>query len=347
MPIFARMKNFLFLTLLLLVFQQSTLASSHPQHKINIIPEKIAVAEFYEKYTAIGQAKLANSTDYFAKVKGKVDFISSIQGNKIAKGDVVIIIDKEIAEKLKSQAEANLYLAESTHNRNLSLLKKSIINVEEINKSKASLEQARSEYAKALKTYDDMVIKAMEDGYIGVIRTNIADEVKEGDYLFSLTTKSNFYVFVELPEILRGKILTSGAVSAHGENDEAISGKILAISDYLSNNGTVTAKFEFPYNDNLLHGAFVETDIIFNKHQALALPEKAVLKNNQGDFVYVITSENKVKQVFVTLGVRTNNMIELLSNELKEGDMIVLDGLTKVYEGAEVVVNSNIKYSGT
>ena len=120
------MKNFLFLTLLLLVFQQSTLASSHPQHKINIIPEKIAIAEFHEKYTAIGQAKLANSTDYFAKVKGKVDFISSVQGSKIAKGDIVIIIDKEIAEKLKSQAEANLYLAESTHNRNLSLLKKNI-----------------------------------------------------------------------------------------------------------------------------------------------------------------------------------------------------------------------------
>ena len=97
----------------------------------------------------------------------------------------------------------------------------------------------------------------------------------------------------------------------------------------------------------MLHGAFVETDIIFNKHQALALPEKAVLKNNQGDFVYVITSENKVKQVFVTLGVRTNNMIELLSDELKEGDMIVLDGLTKVYDGAEVVVNSNIEHSGT
>ena len=35
------------------------------------------------------------------------------------------------------------------------------------------------------------------------------------------------------------------------------------------------------------------------------------------------------------------------TDELKEGDMIVLDGLTKVYEGAEVVVNSNIKHSGT
>ena len=341
------MKKFLLLTLLLLVFQQTTLASTHPQQKVNIIPEKLTTAEFYEKYTAIGQAKLANSKDYFAKVKGKVDFISNMQAAKIAKGDIVIIIDKEIAEKLKSQAEANLYLAESTHNRNLSLLRKNIINIEEINKSKASLEQARSEYAKALKTYDDMVIKAMEDGYVGVIRANIADEVKEGDYLFSLITKSDFYIFVELPEILRGRILTSDAVSAHGTSDEIIPGKILAISDYLSNNGTITAKFEFPYSDNLLHGAFVETDIIFNKHQALALPEKAVLKNNQGDFVYVITPENKVKQVFVTLGVRTNNMIELLSNELKEGDMIVLDGLTKVYDGAEVVVNSKTEPSGT
>ena len=71
------------------------------------------------------------------------------------------------------------------------------------------------------------------------------------------------------------------------------------------------------------------------------LPEKAVLKNNQGDFVYAITPENKVKQIFVTLGVRANNMIELLSNELKEGDLIVLDGLTKVYDGAEVVINTD------
>jgi RND family efflux transporter MFP subunit len=341
------MKNFLFLTLLLLVFQQSALASSHQQQKINIIPEKLTTAEFYEKYTAVGQAKLANSKDYFAKVKGKVDFISSIQGNKIAKGDIVIIIDKEIAEKLKSQAEANLYLAESTHNRNLSLLKKNIINVEVINKSKASLEQAKNEYVKALKTYDDMVIKAMEEGYIGVIRANIADEVKEGDYLFSITTKSNFYIFAELPEILRGRILTSDTVSAHGKNDKIILGQILAVSNYLSNSGTVTVKFEFPYDDSLVHGAFVETDIIFNKHHALALPEKAVLKNNQGDFVYVITPENKVKQVFVTLGVRTNSMIELLSNELKEGDMIVLDGLTKVYDGAEVIINSKTEHSET
>ena len=34
-------------------------------------------------------------------------------------------------------------------------------------------------------------------------------------------------------------------------------------------------------------------------------------------------------------------------NELKEGDMIVLDGLTKVYDGAEVIINSKTEPSGT
>ncbi len=333
------MKNFVKLIFLILLYQQQAFANN--VDKIIITPEKLSIAEFYEKHTAIGQAKLANSKDYFAKVKGKVNFISSIQGSKVSKDDIIIAIDREIAETSKSQAEASLHMAESNYNRDLSLLKKKIISEEIINKSKTSLETARNDYTKAISTYKDMVIKAMEDGYIGVIKTNVADEIKEGDYLFSITTKSNFYIFVELPQILHGRIVTSDTVNAHGENGEIIPGKILALSNYVSANGTINTKLEFPYNDYLLHGAFVETDIIFNKHKALGLPEKAVLKNNQGDFVYVITPENKVKQIFVTLGVRANNMIELLSNELKEGDLIVLDGLTKVYDGAEVVINTD------
>jgi hypothetical protein len=36
-------------------------------------------------------------------------------------------------------------------------------------------------------------------------------------------------------------------------------------------------------------------------------------------------------------------MIESLSEELKEGDMIVVDGLTKVHDGAEVVVSEKVE----
>lgn len=330
------MKKILKLLVLIFLYQEDVYASG--ENKIAIVPEKLTIGEFYEKHIAIGQIKLTTSKDYFTKVSGKVDFVSSVQGSKISKDDIVLTIDREIAEKSKSEAEANLYVADSNYNRDVSLLEKRVVSEEIVNKSKASLEHARNEYTKALNNYNNMVIKAMDNGYIGVIRAKVSDEVKEGDYLFSITAKSDFYVYVELPQILHGRIFTHDIVNAYGEKGKIIPGKILAISDYISNNGTINTKLEFPYSDYLLHGTFVETEIIFNKHKALVLPEKAVLKNNQGNFVYAITPENKVKQVFVTLGIRTDNMIELLSDELKEGDLIVLDGLTKVYDGAEVVI---------
>ncbi len=330
------MKNFITLLCLVFLFEQKTFAQNIS--KIIITPAKLSIAEFHEKHTAIGQVKLVNSKDYFAKTKGTVDFIFDKQGGEISKDTIVLTIDREIAETMKSQAEANLYMAEYNYNRDLALFEKNIIKEEGVNKSKTTLEQARNDYKKVISTYKDMVIKSTDNASIGVIKANIGDVVKEGDYLFSITTKSDFYIFVELPEILNGKILNSDIVQAYGENGKPIQGKIVAISNYVSDNGTITAKLIFPYNDYLLHGSFVETDIIFNKHKALGVPEKAVLKNNQGDFIYVITPENKAKKTFVTLGIRTNNMIELLSDDVKEGDLIVLDGLTKIYDGSEIII---------
>ncbi len=314
--------------------------SSANNTKINITPHQLQTAIFYEEYVVVGRASMQNSSDYFAKVRGVVDEVSKIQGSMVQKGDVLLIIDKKVAEKLKARAEANLYLAESNYRGNSSLLKKNIINKEEINRSKLLLENARSDYAKSIEIYDHMVIKAEEDGYIGVIRANVASDVKEGDYLFSIINKSNFNIFVELPEKLRGRILRTDSVSIECENGDIINGNISAISDYLSNHGTITAKLQFPFNENLIHGSYVSTNIIFNKHTGLAVPEKAILKNNNGNFVYMVTKDNKIKQIFITPGIRTNNMIELLSNELVDGDMIVLEGLTKVYDGLEVEVNS-------
>lgn len=317
-------------------FSPSTFADW--QMKALVVPHKITATEFRERYVAIGESRFANSKDYFARVNGKVEFVSGAQGDKVTKGEVIIAIDKEIAEKLKSQAEADLYLAESNYNRSLLLWEKKVTTEEELNQSKAALERAKNDYAKALSTYNDMIIQAVDNGYIGVVKTSLSDEVKIGDYLFSLITNSNFYVFVELPEIMRKKVLKSDEVRINTKHGKVILGKILAVSDYLSNNGTITAKLEFPYSEELLHGSFVETEIIFNKHKSLAIPEKAVLKNNEGNFIYMITPENKAKQVFVTLGIRTDNMIELLSNELKEGDMIVIDGLTKLYNNADLEI---------
>jgi multidrug efflux pump subunit AcrA (membrane-fusion protein) len=87
-----------------------------------------------------------------------------------------------------------------------------------------------------------------------------------------------------------------------------------------------------------MHGSYVEIEITFNKHKGLSLPERTVLKNNDGNFVYAISEGNIVKQVYIQTGTRTGNMIEVIASDLKEGDQVILSGLTKVYDGAKVSI---------
>ena len=58
---------------------------------------------------------------------------------------------------------------------------------------------------------------------------------------------------------------------------------------------------------------------------------------------YVFVEENGVaKQVFVELGQRFDQNIEIFSNELKEGDKIVTVGQSKLIDGGKLnVVKEN------
>ena len=314
------------------------IANAEILESVGVVPTKIISYDFQDKFTAVGQCKLEKSKTYYAKVDGTINSISITQGKNVSKGEVLMTIDSTVAKAQKSKAEASFESARSIHERNLSLLVKKIISKEVSDKSKVALEIARADLANANNTYNNMIITAPFDGYFGVVRARTGGDVKMGDYLFSLIANGDKTIFVELPEILFGKINKNSEIFALDIDTNRVSGSVVAVSNYLNDNGTITAKLAFPYETRIMHGSYVETQIIFNKHRALALPEKTILKNNKGNFVYAISEENKIKRIYVDAGTRTSNMIEILSNDLKEGDLVVLEGLTKVYEGVQVEI---------
>ena len=325
-------------TMLIAILFSTKIANGEILESVGIVPTKIISYNFQDQFTAVGQCKLEKSKTYHAKVDGTINSISIIQGKNVSKGDVLITIDSAIAKAQKSKAEASFESAKSIHERDLSLLAKKIISKEVSDKSKVALEIARADLANANNTYNNMIITAPFDGYVGVVHARTGDDVKMGDYLFSLISNGNKTIFVELPETLFGKIDKNSEIFALDIDNNRARGSVLAVSNYLNDNGTITAKLAFPYETRIMHGSYVETNIIFNKHRALALPEKTILKNNKGNFVYAISEENKIKQIYVETGTRTDNMIEIISDDLKEGDLVVLEGLTKVYEGVQVQI---------
>src|SRR6202043_688242 len=67
----------------------------------------------------------------------------------------------------------------------------------------------------------------------------------------------------------------------------------------------------------------------------LGIPRAAVLSDQQGDYVYVVDAQNKAEVRRVQLGQSTPTTA-VVTNGLKEGELVVSEGLQRVRPGAAV-----------
>jgi membrane fusion protein (multidrug efflux system) len=67
----------------------------------------------------------------------------------------------------------------------------------------------------------------------------------------------------------------------------------------------------------------------------LAIPRAAVLSDQQGDYVYVVDAQNKAEQRRIHLGQSTPSTA-VVSNGLKEGELVISEGLQRVRPDATV-----------
>jgi membrane fusion protein, multidrug efflux system len=103
--------------------------------------------------------------------------------------------------------------------------------------------------------------------------------------------------------------------------------------------GQVTLRGEFPNPDgDLLPGMYVRVQIQQGVEQnAIAIPQQAVQRSNSGQSqVYVVNAENKVEFRNITLG-RTVGNRWMVTNGLKTGEKVIVEGFQKIGPGAQVI----------
>ena len=92
-----------------------------------------------------------------------------------------------------------------------------------------------------------------------------------------------------------------------------------------------------PVDRPLIDGEFVTVLVEgIQPVEALAIPRAAVLSDQQGDYVYLVDGQNHVEQRRIQLGQSTPSTAVIMAG-LKEGDMVVLEGIQRVRPGIQVV----------
>ena len=88
-------------------------------------------------------------------------------------------------------------------------------------------------------------------------------------------------------------------------------------------------------NLELISGSLLEVSIMFNMRNSLGVPDTSIIMEGEKAFIYKVSTENIANKIEVQIGNRSEGTVEILSG-LNEGDVIVAEGLKKVYPRAKI-----------
>ena len=123
--------------------------------------------------------------------------------------------------------------------------------------------------------------------------------------------------------------------------DLEFKGKVFRIHPTISpQSRSFEVEISIANNKNQLRpGMFCRVTFDLQKTQAIILPALAVLKMQGSNIRYLfIEKDGKAKRIEVTMGKRFDDHVEVISDELKIGDNIIISGQARLLDGSDVKI---------
>ena len=194
--------------------------------------------------------------------------------------------------------------------------------------------------------YNNFEVIAPFDGQIGTIAYKINQDVKAGDFLVSIISGDDKEIIFNVPEKILRVLTKDAELLVQDSKHSAIQAKIISKSPYLNTSGNSLIKVVVQSN-NLIHGSFINAELRYNHHKGLVVPEYVVLKSVNGSYVYVKNPQSKAIKAFVNTGSKLNDMVEIIGDDVDVNTLVITDGLTKIYEFANVEEHKSDDYVPT
>ena len=342
------------------------LAQNGPPPSVSVQP--VMSRKVTETGDFVGRVAALNKVDIVARVTGFIGQRNFTEGQMVKTGDLLFRIEPDTYKAAVDQQAANLAKAKATEvNANLQLQRAQVLvknqnvpqaTVDELAATEQSAQadilqaQALLEQAKINLSYTE--IFSPIEGRIGVANYTVGNLVSPSTgILATIVSQDPIYVTFQAseadvveyrrrvaasadkdPHVVVHIRLPDGSIYSHPGLTNFLDVQVQADTD------TVTARALLPNPDGeLIPGGVVGVIVERGKPRyALLVPQAAVLLDQAGHFVLVVDNSKKVEQRRITTGTDHGKDIEV-ENGLKEGELVITDGIQKVHPGQVVAAN--------
>lgn len=317
----------------------------------------------------VGQAAGSLDVEIRARVEGYLEGIHYQEGQPVKRGDLLFTIETKTFQSLVSQrkadlasADARLHLADLEVNRLRPLAEQQAVSRQTFDSalsvqktSRAAVDAARAALDKANLDLSYTRITAPTSGIADFAKVKPGNLVGRGDSTL-LTTVSNvdpIHVVIGMQErdylslverTRKGGRPMEGQDAPQAElilSDGSLygpKGRFDAVQRGIDpRTGTISVRAVFPNPEHRIRpGQFVKVRFNFDTlKQAVVVPERAV-QELQGSYQLAVVENGQVQIRPVKMGPRFNQD-RVVSEGLKPGEVIVVEGLQQVKAGGAVV----------
>ncbi|RRU70321.1 efflux RND transporter periplasmic adaptor subunit [Stutzerimonas xanthomarina] len=325
-----------------------------PKPAIDVETELARRMDWQSRLPAIGTLKASQGIDLSVEIAGTITDVQFQSGEKVSKGQAIVLLDSEMEQASLTSAEADLNLSRLEFQRARSLLDRQAISRSEYDRLNAESQKAAASVAQLRAGLSKKRILAPFSGTIGIRQVDVGDYIAAGTPIATLQDLTTLYVDFFLAEqhvplLKLGQRVQLQVAAYPGERFEGVISALNPKVETTTRNVQVRAELGNP-DGRLLPGMFADLQVLLPTETAqVVVPETAITYTLYGNSVLVVTEGTPpegassdepylvVERRFVTTGERRDGLTVVLDG-LEGGEQVIIAGQLKLDSGAHVAI---------
>jgi membrane fusion protein (multidrug efflux system) len=304
---------------------------------VEVVPLERGTIESALRFSSTLEAE--RDVQVLAEAQRRVVELRVEEGDSVRAGALLVRLQDDEQRSALDKAEIELREATREFNRQKSLYEQNLVSEQVYNDAASVFDQAEIAVDDARRNLAYTEVRAPFGGVVTERLVNVGDHVTLNQPLFRVIDFDSIVARIyvpqkELPTLEPG---LAARITADAVGGASLVGAVDRIAPVVDpGTGTVKVTVAIPRQQGLRPGLFVEVELVTAVHEdALLLPKRAVVYDNDQLFVFRLGDERRVQRVKIEPVLEDVDNIEPASG-LSEGDQIVVAGQASLKDGALV-----------